>query len=58
MSAPQPDESDVDHGEVHRRDEQDVTPVGPMSGSFGFMTALMIGVVVFAGAYILITQLL
>ncbi len=57
MSAPQPPERHVDHGEVSRRDASDVTPAGPKTGSFSLMTGLMFAAVVIAGIWILITLL-
>jgi hypothetical protein len=58
VSNSQPEEPNVDHGEVHRREQQDVEPVGPGKGSFSIMTGLMIAVVVFAAVWIIVTQVL
>lgn len=57
MSAPQPPERQVDHGEVRRRDAGDVTPAGPKSGPFSLMTGLMYAAVAIAGIWILVTLL-
>ncbi len=56
MSAPQPDEGNIDHGEVNRRDDEDVTPVGPTRGPFGLMTGLMVAVVVLVLIWFVVTQ--
>lgn len=57
MSASQPDEHDVDHAEVGRRDVTDVTPVGPERRPFSLMTGLMAAVVVLALVWLVVTQL-
>jgi hypothetical protein len=58
VSAPQPDERNVDHGEVSRRDARDVTPVGPEKKSLVTpMNLLMAAVVLFAAIWFFATQL-
>jgi hypothetical protein len=54
----QPNERDVDHDEVQRRDERDVTPVDPAKKNiFAPMNILMVAVVVLGGLWFLFTQL-
>jgi hypothetical protein len=58
VSAPQPDERNVDHGEVSRRDSRDVTPVDPAKKNlFTPMNLLMAAVVLFAAIWFFATQL-
>jgi hypothetical protein len=58
VSAPQPDERDVDHGEVSRRDSQDQTEVGPEGKSLVTPMNLMMGaVILFAAIWFFATQL-
>lgn len=56
MSVP-PDDRNVDHDEVHRREQQDVEPVGPKKGLFTPINILMVAVVVIAGIWFLYTML-
>jgi hypothetical protein len=56
VSARQPHEHQVDHGEVHRREQHDVAPAGPTSGPFSLMTGIMFAVVIIAGIWFLATM--
>jgi hypothetical protein len=51
VSAPQPEERDVDRGEVSRRGARDEKPVGPQSSVMKPMTIAMIVLVVLVVAY-------
>ncbi len=60
MSTQPPDEEDVDHAEVARRDRESIEPVGPASGYgrtitiAGFVVAIAaILWVIFASGYLL-----
>jgi hypothetical protein len=58
VSDPPPDETEVDHAEVNRREERDVAPVGPTRSGFSLMTGMMVGAVVLILAWFAVTQLM
>jgi hypothetical protein len=58
VSAPPPDESNVDRDEVSRRDQRDVTPVDPgKKNVFTPMNIAMVAVVAVVAIWIIVTML-